>query len=461
MNNYPYVITISSEKGGVGKTTLATNLAIYLKAMHEDLPVSILSFDNHFTVDSMFELGGQAPRGSVLDLLLEMPGSQLLHTGQYGVNYIPSSLELAEIKGSIKGPMVLARLLAISGISGILIIDTRPELDILTRNALFAADRVLIPVKDMPSLENCRHIFQEFDKRGMDRRNLSLIPCLIDERIKYDGPFKDQKSLLRAFAINRGFRCMDLFISKSPKVESLNTNPEGKIYPILTHARWTDVHQQFTQLSGELLQAYRATAEPRASLFRQWLAAEEGRKKEAYFGRLSGLRPHCTLCGKPVLANDSARASHYCEASDGSFGGFVEQKCFIDFILATIFNVTREVPEDDPGRAVLTDAAGKTVFVFRPMLDNGAGTVDFHRFDMEGKPLSRKEYPLDIGTAGSFGNVLVKTLGNEEGKLRDGFVIFHPVSHEAPESIMAEDNYRRLAKLKGQIAEQLMGTTGD
>jgi len=50
----PYIVTISSEKGGVGKTTLATNLAIYLKALHEDLPVTLLSFDNHFSVDQMF-----------------------------------------------------------------------------------------------------------------------------------------------------------------------------------------------------------------------------------------------------------------------------------------------------------------------------------------------------------------------------------------------------------------------
>ena len=168
MQNSPFVITVSSEKGGVGKTTLATNLAIFLKAMDEELPVSIFSFDNHFTVDKMFEIKGQPLQGDVTGLLSSESVSDYLHTGQYGVGYIPSSAELARFKLSIKSPMILTRIFAFSRLSGIIIIDTRPDLDILTKNALYAAY--------MPYVRNGGHPHPAATGRESNRRLLPKSP---------------------------------------------------------------------------------------------------------------------------------------------------------------------------------------------------------------------------------------------------------------------------------------------
>ncbi len=462
MERYPFVITISSEKGGVGKTTLATNLAIYLKALSEDLPVSIFSLDNHFTIDKMFAIKGQQTNGDVTDLLLETPGCDLLATGQYGVNYIPSSMALDDLRDAIRGTMVLPRLLALSGIPGILIIDTRPELNIFTQNALYAADRVIIPVKDMPSLENCRNIFDLFDKRGLDKKSLSIIPCLIDARIKYHGPFKDHKSLIRAFAINRGYRCLDGHISKSPKVESLNTNPEGKIYPILTHARGTDVYNQYARMANGLLEDYRATREPRSLLFHQWLLSEEERKKEAYQTRLSRLKTSCILCDGPVFPEPAGDAcSFYYEASDGGACGFLEEKCCAGLLLSCLY-ATRGAPAaDDPLFLMFREAARESVFVFRPFVNGNGPCVDIRRLTRDGEPVLKKILPLReydetafTRTRNALYSFLMESLGEPPGVMRDAFLLVHPTNPVKPESILAEESYKRLGRLMRRIAEE-------
>lgn len=459
MSNFPYIITISSEKGGVGKTTLATNLAIFLKALNEEIPVAILSFDNHFTIDKMFTIRTDPAAGTVADLITGTNGADLLQTGQYGVNFIPSSSNLSKEKNIINGPMHIARNLAISDIPGILIIDTRPDLETLTENALYAADRVLIPVKDMPSLENCRNIFSLFDKRGLDKKSLVLVPCLIDERIKFDGLFADQKSLLRAFAINRGYRCHDVYISKSPKVESLNTNPDGKIYPILTHGRGTDVHGQFAALARDILKDYANTKEPRSLLFNQWLTAETQRDKDAYAARMGGARKDCLFCGKDTLEAARGSVGYYYETADNSESGFLENNCFLKFLSSSIFNMKGELNPAEPTYALLLESARNSLFAFRVIADNDGHQVDFRRLNTKGEVLTSRQLNFREHAGGMLHDekcllhtLMSQTVAGYGNSFRDTFLLVQPVNPENPEEILQKEHYRSFNAIKAKVA---------
>jgi cellulose biosynthesis protein BcsQ len=283
----PYVITVASEKGGVGKTTIATNLAVYLKALREDLPVTIASFDNHFSVDSMFAIG-RRHGASVAALFAGVPASELASLGEYGVQFLASDRSLAPPDGD---PGHLRRALGRSALPGILILDTRPILDYFTRNALVAADLVLAPVKDRPSLVNAASLQNALQEGGGDPAGMWLVPSLIDARLR----LRDNLGL-REFLVfsarERGYQVVETCIAKSPKVEGLATNLTSRVYPVLTHARATAVHRQFRELAEFVLQRFDAAGPARRQ------SPSDGWTADGPSGKLQRLLPECPACGK-------------------------------------------------------------------------------------------------------------------------------------------------------------------
>ena len=460
LQTHPYIITVASEKGGVGKTTLATNLAIYLKAMREDLPVTIISFDNHFTIDLMFKINEPKVGGTVRDLLMGRPMNELFQLGQYGVGYIPSSTELENIQYLFGAPMALARLLAGSGVAGIVIIDTRPELNVFTLNALYAADQVLVPVKDLPSLENCKNIFALFDRYGIEKKSLTLLPCLIDGRIRFEGAHRDQKSLLQSLAADRGYHCLDLSISKSPKVESLGTNPDGKIYPILTHARGTEVFKQYALLTRHILREFDATREPRCQYNSTFDRQRYLREKDAYLARLESLAERCPICGV-ALAEGPERRRFYYETSDGVTRGFLHNDCFVEMLCGTLYGPYDHSQGVRIARPLIIENACKSVSLFMPGLLGDVDILDFRQFDPACRLIFRREVPL-AGFAGEEQNksrqrlhlLLNQAQVGFAGRLRAGsWLAVHPVDPANPEKVLREDNYQAVRRLQTRIVD--------
>ena len=80
------VVTLCSNKEGVGKTTLVANLAIYVRALREDLPILVLGLDDQSVLDRMLELDNTPPEHTVATGLRAGTFKDIIRLGQYGVH---------------------------------------------------------------------------------------------------------------------------------------------------------------------------------------------------------------------------------------------------------------------------------------------------------------------------------------------------------------------------------------
>ena len=143
------IYALANQKGGVGKTTTAVNLAACLAEAGE----RSLVIDLDPQANATSGLGMRANGTSSYDLLDGAPLAELVHpTAFANLDLVPSKPDLAgavvELAARDDGERYLAQALA-SGTSGydFVFIDCPPSLGPLTVNALAAADRVLVPVQ--------------------------------------------------------------------------------------------------------------------------------------------------------------------------------------------------------------------------------------------------------------------------------------------------------------------------
>jgi len=160
------VYALANQKGGVGKTTTAINLAACLAEAGE----RALVIDLDPQANATSGLGMRANGTSSYDLLDGAPISELAkHTAFANLDLVPSRPDLAgavvELAAREDGERYLAQALA-SGTSqyDFVFVDCPPALGPLTVNALAAADRVLVPVQaEYYALEGLTQLMQSIE----------------------------------------------------------------------------------------------------------------------------------------------------------------------------------------------------------------------------------------------------------------------------------------------------------
>lgn len=195
-------IAVTNQKGGVGKTTSAVNVAYYLAKAGKK--VLLVDLDPQGNATSGLGIDKQELEVTMGEVLLQSATIEkaILKTEHDNLWLAPTTSHLANVEvelagGERKFTRLKAALDAVADTYDIIIIDSPPSLSLLTVNGLIAAKYVLLPVQaEFYALEGLGQLLETMKlvRKGMNPslELLGVLPTMMDTRTTLSNQVHDE-----------------------------------------------------------------------------------------------------------------------------------------------------------------------------------------------------------------------------------------------------------------------------